>query len=88
MGRTAYMGMLLEIENGDKDPYGGGLVQPSASACSTAVQSARLREERIWTEGGDRVSNKEALVVQAFRRVRDDNSYDVHKQLLIYESPS
>ena len=36
-----------QIENGDKDPYGGGLVQPSASACSTAVQSARLREERF-----------------------------------------
>ena len=76
-----------QIENGDKFPYGGGLVQPSASACSTAVQSARLREE-IWTEGGDRVSNKAALVVQDFRRVRDDNSYDVHRQLLIYESPS
>ena len=36
-----------QIENGEGDPYGGGLVQPSASACSTAVQSARLREERF-----------------------------------------
>jgi len=32
-----------QIENGDKFPYGGGEVKPSASACSTAVQEKEKR---------------------------------------------
>ena len=56
------MDMVLEIENGDKDPCGGGAVKPSASACSTAVQVRELKRERreLNRRRRDRVSNKEA----------------------------
>ena len=35
-----------QIENGDKFPYGGGAMKPSASACSTAVQ-VRVQERDL-----------------------------------------
>ena len=92
MGRTACMGMVLEIENGDKFPYGGGAVKPSASACSTAVQ-VRDQERDLDRRRRDFEIERQSIEqggvsVQAFRHVRDDNSYDVNRQVPIFESRS
>ena len=59
MGRTAYMDMVLELRMETSSLTVEGVVKPSASACSTAVQvrdqerDLEKRRRQRFEQGGD-----------------------------------